>query len=130
MSGLDKIKEGLKKAIADIQDRFDDKNFVDEPEPEYQPVLDEPEEDYDPYEDGSWGNNWFCIRCGNQLEPVSKDDTTWGKWCWDAMKKDYSLWYLCSNDKCCHHSAPLILHHPIGGYRSSAGDSYSISWVK
>lgn len=129
---LDKIKEGLKKVISDIQESFDEKHFVDEePKPlQYDEGIPENEDDYDPYEDGTWGDNWFCIRCGHQLEPVVKDDETWGKWCWDAMKRDGTIWYLCGNKECCHHSAPLILHHPIGGYTSPAGDSYSISWVK
>lgn len=130
---LDKIKEGLKKVISDIREDYDDKHFVDEdpnPVQHDEGIPNVEEDDYDPYEVGTWGNNWFCIRCGHQLDQIAKDDKNWGKWCWDAMKRDGTTWYLCSNKGCCHHGAPLILHHPIYGYTAPAGDSYSISWVK
>jgi hypothetical protein len=90
------------------------------------------EEDENPYEGASWGKaeNWHCIRCGSVLREVAKDDPAHGKACWNEMQRNGVLHYLCSNKECCHYNAPLILHHPIGGYQSPAGESYSISWVR
>ena len=80
------------------------------------------EDEDSPYENASWGDNWFCIRCGSKLCEMEPES-------WKLMKRRQSLLYVCSNDKCCHHNAPLTLHHPFGT-DSAPGDSYSISWIK
>lgn len=129
---LDKIKEGLKQVLNDIDERFDEKNFVNEPVKEFDPCLDDYEEelDFDPYDNHSWrGAPWYCIRCGTKLVKINKDDKYWGS-LWKTMQKEGTIYFLCGNEKCCHHTAPLVLHHPIQGYDAPAGDSYSISWVK
>jgi hypothetical protein len=99
---------------------------------EFEKERQEEEENRNPYEDTSWGaaSKWFCIRCGSCLREVAKDDPFHGKACWDAMRRDGTLHYQCTNKNCCHYNAPLTLHHPIGGYKSPAGESYSISWVR
>jgi hypothetical protein len=81
----------------------------------------EPEYECDHETHYAYGCKWFCIRCGGQLVEVAKNNEHWGDWCHSAMCKDGTEWFLCSNDNCCHHDAPLILHHPIGGYRRAAG---------
>lgn len=88
------------------------------------------EDDLNPYEQNSWGDDWHCIRCGSKLEHIAKDDEWWGDFCWNYMKKHGTLWFLCDNKKCCHNTSPLVLHNPAGGWRTPAGDSYAIGWVK
>lgn len=74
--------------------------------------------------------DWHCLRCGGLLAVVPLNDEWWGEWAWHAMEKDGTLWYLCTNDKCCHSSSPLVLHQP-NSYNSPAGrDGYSLSWMK
>lgn len=83
--------------------------------------------DFYPYRDNSYGTcNWYCMRCGNILLPIPIIDEWWGKWAWDEMKKDGTLWFLCSNEMCCHSCSPVVLHNPKS-YHSPAGDSYSLS---
>lgn len=126
-----KIKDGLKQVLKDIENKFDEINFVDEPEISYEEIDLEPEiNDSNPYAEGPWrGTNWYCIRCGSLLKEIDASDKTWG-YSWKTMRQDGTQWYQCVNGQCFHHSAPLILHHPVRGYKSPAGDSYSISWVK
>lgn len=90
------------------------------------------EKEESPYKGASWGEaeNWHCIRCGSPLREVPKDDSAHGKACWSSMKQNGTLDYQCTNKECFHYNAPLTLHHPIGGYKRPAGESYSISWVR
>jgi hypothetical protein len=92
--------------------------------------LDDDYSDFYPYRDNAYGtSNWHCMRCGNVLLPISIIDDWWGEWSWSEMKKDGTLWFLCSNDACCHSGSPVILHHPKS-YNSPAGDSYSLSSMR
>lgn len=85
--------------------------------------------EYDPYNDGGWqGCDWFCIRCGNKLLPIAKDDKYWD-YLHNSMYKNGTQYFLCGNKECCHNDGPLTLHHP-DCTSSPAGDSYSISWIK
>lgn len=129
---LSKIKENLQKVLKDIEDRFDESHYTNDP-PDREPFIFEEEiDDSDPYEGASWGpaENWHCIRCGFALKNIDEKDWAHGAACYSDMRRDGTLHYQCSNTECFHHSAPLILHHPIRGHQSPPGDSYSISWVK
>jgi len=85
---------------------------------------------YDPYKDGGWQNTpWFCIRCGSKLKAISKHDKRWG-YLWACMDRNSSIYYLCSNQKCCHSDAPLLLFNSTGDYNSHPGDNYAIGWIK
>ena len=87
--------------------------------------------DHDPYKDGTWQDSkWFCIRCGSELDPIDKNDEELGKWSWRHMMDDGTQWYRCSNDSCTHHTNPLILHHPLRGWKWPAENDYSISWIQ
>jgi hypothetical protein len=86
--------------------------------------------DFNPYTDNSYAAyKWHCICCGNILLSIPITDEWWGDWAWGAMKKDGTLWFLCSNESCCHSCSPLVLHHPKS-YHMPAGDSYSFSSMK
>jgi hypothetical protein len=128
-----KFQERLKEVFKDIADRFDEKNFVNEPEHSWEEIDLEPYvDDSNPYEGASWGSadRWHCIRCGNHLKEIDEKDPVWGECSYSSMRRTGTLWYQCTGEKCFHHSAPLILHHPVHGYNAPPGDSYSISWVK
>ncbi len=85
------------------------------------------DEAFNPYEGSGWNpSQWHCMRCGDKLMPILKEDNDWG-YTWDLMKADGTQWFLCSNKKCEDHSDnPLILHHPYNTH-TEAGESYSIS---
>jgi len=86
---------------------------------------------YNPYTDGTHPNSdWHCIVCGAKLDRVSRKNKHCGKEAWEAMIKDETQWFICSNQYCQHRTVPLILHHPTLGPASPAENSYSISWVK
>lgn len=149
---INKIKEQLNKVLQEIRSKPDD-NFVDEGDVDWdlaneryprhvvdpnrpdavtdsEREEDEWEDDRNPYKINSWrGGHWHCIRCGHELKEIAKDDKCWGSW-WYSMLRDGTLYFLCPNDQCFHHGAPLALHHPIYGHCHPAGDSYSISWIK
>lgn len=116
----------MKKVFLDIENSFNEKNYINDPPRQIMDLeFENLDDDFDPYESGPWaGINWFCIRCGFQLKQFENNEH------WKIMKKDGTQMYHCSNKKCCHYGAPLILHHPLGGYQSPAGESYSISWVR
>jgi hypothetical protein len=130
---INKIRENLNKVLKDINRNFEEKEKNADNEP-YHPWDDDSfyEDIDDPYEGASWGpaKNWFCIRCGHHLKEMNENDPVHGEACFSAMRCYSTLYYQCSNDKCFHHTAPLLLHHPIYGCESPAGDSYSISWIK
>ena len=88
----------------------------------------EEDDNFDPYERASWGDGWFCIRCGGKLMRIAKDDYYWG-YLWKTMHLKGSLYYQCANNECCHASAPLCVHHP-DSTRRGPGDSYSVSWIR
>jgi len=132
---FNKIRDNLNKVLGDINERFDEKHFINETASKPHQVFTESDYDVDdsnPYEGASWGEaeNWHCIRCGSNLKEMDEKDPTHGKACYSSMRKNGTLHYQCSNEKCFHYNAPLILHHPIHGHDSPAGDSYSISWIK
>lgn len=126
---LDIIKKNLQKALEDIRNSPDE-IYEEEIDNSYLNTSYEEDNDYNPYEDGPYaGFEFFCIRCGSKLKQIAKDDKYWD-YLWGIMEKDGTQYFLCSNKDCCHEGAPLVLHHPIKGYTSPAGDSYSLSWVK
>lgn len=132
---LNKIKENLQKVLKDIDKRFEESDYLDysNDPPDREPYLfDEEIDDSNPYEGASWGpaENWHCIRCGSHLREMDEKDPSHGAACFADMRKNGVLNYQCSNKECFHYSAPLTLHHPIGGYESPPGDSYSISWIR
>jgi hypothetical protein len=134
---LNKIKKGLKEVLKDIEDRFDEVKYpIKDDVPHWSEYSSETDEgamdNYDPYEGASWGKaeNWHCIRCGSHLKEIDKNDLAHGEVAFHEMRKHRALWYQCSNEKCFHNNAPLILHHPLGGYTAAPGESYSISWVR
>lgn len=131
---IKKIQENLKKVLQDIENHFDDANYIDpptRPHPQFTEYVEEID-DSNPYEGASWGpaENWHCIRCGSHLKEVDEKEPCHGPACFSFMRRTGTLNYLCSNEKCCHFTAPLTLHHPFGGPDSPAGESYSISWVR
>jgi len=85
------------------------------------------DDDHNPYEGSGWNpSQWHCMRCGDKLLPIEKDDKEWD-YAWSLMKADGTQWFLCSNQKCeDHYNSPLILHHPYNTH-SEASESYSIS---
>jgi len=93
-------------------------------------IYEDYNDDYDPYAENYWGDRWFCIRCGSELEQVAKDNKDWGNFCWGYMKRDGTLWFLCSNNECCHHYCPLVLFNSTGKWTTPAGDNYAIGFVK
>lgn len=129
---FNKIRNGLKEVLEDIENKFGSEEYIDEPRNWDVSDYEEEPDTSSPYEGASWGpaDCWHCIRCGHHLREIDEEDRTHGKACYSDMRKDGTLHYQCSNEKCFHYSAPLILHHPIGGFRSPAGESYSISWVR
>lgn len=129
---FNKIKENLKMVLQDIEDRFDDSNYVEPPPSKWENYnFGEEIDDSNPYEGASWGpaENWHCIRCGYHLKEMDEKEPCHGPACFSDMRKYGTLNYLCTNDKCFHNTAPLTLHHPHG-YNSPPGESYSISWIR
>jgi len=97
----------------------------------FKKISEEYDEDYSPYENNSLsGMGWFCIRCGGKLIHVEKDNKWWGEFCWGYMIRDGTMWYLCSNKECCHNTSPLVLFNSAANWKSPAGDSYAIGWIK
>ena len=127
MSIFDDIQKRLKSTLKDIDKEFARReNEPEQPRVKWEDIdycEDELYEDHNPYEKGSWrGAQWHCIRCGGKLLPMPKAD-------WKHIKNRGALDFLCENEKCCHHGAPLTLHHPFG-IDTEAGESYSVSWIK
>lgn len=62
----------------------------------------------------------YCPMCGNKMSEMT-----------DEEKKD---WHIVSNEAdhflCVHCQLPRIFHHPFQGINSSAGDSWSVSFIK
>ena len=80
-----------------------------------------------PYEDSSWsGIDLYCIRCGSKLSELDENKE---KGAWKYMRKTGVLQYYCSNKDCCHHTGMLTFHHPASE-KTSAGESYSVSFLK
>ena len=103
---------------------------IEEKEFEHIDYNDLDDDDIHPYINHSYGTQkWYCLRCGSLLLPIAKEDEWWGAWSWESMKQNGTLWFLCSNDKCCHSAGPLILHHP-NSKSSPAAESYSLSWIR
>lgn len=139
---MSKIRDTIQKNLEKVLDEIRSKPIqVEDNRPSYtwddfardnanEDFMNE-EDDSNPYETGGWrGAKWFCIRCGGKLHQVPKDYPSHGAACWSDMRRNGTEYYQCDNEKCFHHSAPLLLHHPVQGINRPAGDSYSISWVK
>jgi len=94
---------------------------------EFEPDEDVIGDSFNPYESTGWSKTqWHCMRCGEPLLPIAKDDKEWD-YTWELMKADGTQWFLCSNIKCeDHHDTPLVLHHPYNTH-TEAGESYSLS---
>lgn len=73
---------------------------------------------------------WFCPRCGHKLEPVSKDNEDWGDFCSGYHEEHGTFWFLCSNKECVNNDNPLVVHHPVYGWKCRSGDSWAIGYVK
>ena len=73
---------------------------------------------------------YHCPMCGHSLTPVPEDNGLWYDLCRHFMDTDGTSWFLCTNGYCIHSNLPLVLHHPVYGWRHPADDSWAISWVK
>lgn len=73
---------------------------------------------------------WFCPRCGQKLDPVSKDNEDWGDFCSGYHEEHGTFWFLCSNKDCVMNENPLVVHHPVYGWKCRSGDSWAIGYVK
>jgi hypothetical protein len=69
---------------------------------------------------------WHCPHCGFAMRYMDENDTSW--WC-NEILTDAGDYVFCTSDKCTWNDTPLKIHHPTS-YDRSAGDSWSISWLK
>ena len=67
--------------------------------------------------------NWFCPRCGNQLNYPDE-------FCKKAGEKEKNCNVKCDNEECCMFYDEMTIHHPYNGVNADPGDSWSISWIK
>lgn len=78
----------------------------------------------------------YCPLCGGLLTEVEREDLT-QYWDfddprWDTYEPDHdeSVWLKCTHCKSFGDDYPLHWHHPLRGYQSRPGDSWSLSWIK
>jgi len=64
----------------------------------------------------------FCPMCGEELIEIELEEQV-------ASYEGAEL-YKCDGCKGFGDDYPLVMHHPLGGYRSAPGDSWSLTWLK
>ena len=66
------------------------------------------------------GKNWYCPFSGHVLKSYDKL----------LSNNDQSQLFYCTDSECFHHNVPLNFFNSTGGYKSKAGDSWAIGYVK
>ena len=83
----------------------------------------------------------FCPMCGVKLIEITKpndknDDNEYDSKDYLKVELDtYSesnnaIEYKCDGCKCFGDGFPIVKHHPLRGYKSAPGDSWSLTWLK
>ena len=90
----------------------------------------------------SWsGTKFHCPLCSSKLTENPELEEEEFDWSFDNDDDDYDIWlknhpenyddsayYHCSSKNCFYHLNSLILFHPLGSYKSSAGDSWALGF--
>ena len=76
--------------------------------------------------------------CGVKLIEITKpnDDNEYDPDSWLKVEvgtysePNNAIEYKCDGCKCFGDGFPIVKHHPLRGYKSAPGDSWSLTWLK
>ncbi len=136
MSNIDKILDNIRKTMgwgdSDITDDIEEPLDPNHPEVDWTVYDKECEEElvkhkleeYKKYIKNAM--TWHCPYCGFVMRYMDETDTFWWH---DDILTDAGDYVFCTRANCTWNDTPLKIHHPTN-YDRSAGDSWSISWLK
>jgi len=117
LTDSEKIAVRIETAKITVKEELEEQEKREQEQQEYMDRLEDP-------------GQWFCPICGHKLEPVSEDNEDWGDFCGGYHEEHGTFWFLCSNRDCTHNDTPLVVHHPVYGWKCKSGDSWAIGYVK